>query len=93
MMLCAENKKEGRSKQNRGKKILSPPKETENKLILIPSENEDNNLETYLARVWQEITENNVQKMLEDLESLKYVPAKIRKEMAAELLFLERNFE
>ena len=50
--------------------------------------NED--IETYVARVWKEIEQQHLPMMLEDLESLKYVPVDIRRQAASESLFLVR---
>jgi hypothetical protein len=47
-------------------------------------------IETFVARIWQEIEQQDLPKMLEDLESLKYVPVEIRRKEASEPLFLVR---
>jgi len=47
-------------------------------------------IETFVARIWQEIEQQDLHKMLEDLESLKYVPVEIRRKEASEPLFLVR---
>jgi hypothetical protein len=48
------------------------------------------NIETFVARIWEEIEQQDLPKMLEDLESLKYVPVEIRRKEASEPLFLVR---
>jgi hypothetical protein len=48
------------------------------------------NIETFVARIWQEIEQQDLPKMLEDLESLKYVPVEIRRKEASKPLFLVR---
>jgi len=47
-------------------------------------------IETFVARIWQEIEQQDLPKMLEDLESLKYVPVEVRRKEAGEPLFLVR---
>jgi hypothetical protein len=48
------------------------------------------NIETFVARIWQEIEQQDLPKMLEDLECLKYVPVEIRRKEASKPLFLVR---
>ena len=48
-------------------------------------------IETFVARIWQEIEQQDLPKMLEDLESLKYVPVEVRRKEAIEPLFLVQN--
>ena len=51
----------------------------------------NNDIEAFVARIWQEIEQQDLPKMLEDLESLKYVPVEVRRKEASEPLFLVRN--
>ena len=74
-----------------GNKRFLPLNETETKPFVFPDCSEDHELEVYIGMVWEEIAQNHVPKMLEDLESLKYVPVQIRKKMASEPLFLDRS--
>jgi hypothetical protein len=47
-------------------------------------------IESLVARIWEEIEKQELPAMLEDLESLKYVPAEVRRKAASEPLFLVR---
>ena len=47
-------------------------------------------IESLVARIWKEIEQQELPVMLEDLESLKYVPVEIRRKAASEQLFLVR---
>jgi hypothetical protein len=47
-------------------------------------------IEKFVACVWKEIEQQDLPKMLEDLESLKYVPVEVRRKAATEPLFLVR---
>ena len=47
-------------------------------------------IESLVARIWKEIEQQELPVMLEDLESLKYVPVEIRRKAASEPLFLVR---
>ena len=62
--------------------------ETESEPLVLPIGSADNELETYLARVWEDIAKKHVPEMLEDLESLKYVPVQIRKKWQPSYLSL-----
>lgn len=57
-------------------------------MFLEDSMNKD--IESVVARVWEEISQKHLLGMLEDLESLKYVPIEIRRKAASEPLFLVR---
>jgi hypothetical protein len=50
----------------------------------------DREIESLVARIWEEIEQQELPVMLEDLESLKYVPVEVRKKAASEPLFLVR---
>lgn len=97
-MQSAESRKEDCTKQVERKNLFSPT--NGNKRLLPSNEREpfdfpdgrvDNELEVYVANVWEDIAQNHVPEMLEALESLKYVPVQIRKKMASEPLFLDRS--
>jgi hypothetical protein len=45
-------------------------------------------IEPFVAHVWEDIRQQHLLGMLEDLESLKYVPVKIRRKAASEPLSL-----
>jgi hypothetical protein len=47
-------------------------------------------IESFVARVWEEIEQQDLPMMLEDLESLKYVPIEVRRKAASEPLFIVR---
>jgi hypothetical protein len=47
-------------------------------------------IESLVARIWEEIEQQELPAMLEDLESLKYVPVEVRRKEASEPLFLVR---
>lgn len=47
-------------------------------------------IESLVARIWKEIEQQELPVMLEDLESLKYVPVEVRRKAASEQLFLVR---
>ncbi len=57
-------------------------------MFLEDSMNKD--IESVVARVWEEISQKHLLGMLEDSESLKYVPIEIRRKAASEPLFLVR---
>jgi hypothetical protein len=47
-------------------------------------------IESFVARIWEEIQQQELPLMLEDLESLKYVPVEVRRKAARESLFIAR---
>ena len=47
-------------------------------------------IESFVARVWEEIEQQDLPSLLEDLESLKFVPVEVRRKEASEPLFLVR---
>ncbi len=47
-------------------------------------------IESLVARIWEEIERQELPVMLEDLESLKYVPVEVRRKAASEPLFIVR---
>ena len=47
-------------------------------------------IESLVARIWEEIEQQELPVMLEDLECLKYVPVEVRRKAASEPLFLVR---
>ena len=79
MTMCAQ--KEGRALARRKVENIEHP-------VLEDCIHKD--IETFVARIWQEIEQQDLPKMLEDLESLKYVPLEIRRKEASETLFLVR---
>ena len=48
------------------------------------------NIEMFVAHVWEENEQQHLPAMLEDLESLKFVPVEVRRKEANEPLFLVR---
>jgi hypothetical protein len=58
------------------------------KLFLENSTNKE--IEPFVARIWEDIKQQHLLGMLEDLESLKYVPVEVRRKAASEPLFLVR---
>ena len=50
----------------------------------------NNDIESLVARIWEEIEKQDLPEMLEDLESLKYVPVEVRRKTASEPLFIVR---
>jgi hypothetical protein len=58
--------------------------------LVLPKNREEKSLESLVASIWEEITQKHVPEMLEDFESLKFVPLEIRKRFADEKLFLDR---
>ena len=80
MTMCAQ--KEGRALARRKVENIEHP-------VLEDCIHKD--IETFVARIWQEIEQQDLPKMLEDLESLKYVPVEVRRKEASEPLFLVRN--
>ena len=98
LLQSAESRKEDRAKQVERKNLSSPTTGDKRLLFLnetapfdFPDGSVEKELEVYVASVWEDIAQNHVPEMLEALESLKYVPVKIRKKMASELLFLDRS--
>jgi hypothetical protein len=57
-------------------------------MILEDSTNKD--IESIVSCMWNEISQKNLPSMLEDMESLKYVPVETRRIAASEPLFLVR---
>lgn len=57
-------------------------------LVLENSMNKD--IEPFVAQVWEDIKQQHLLGMLEDLESLKYVPVEVRRKAANKPLFLVR---
>lgn len=57
-------------------------------LIFEDSLNQD--IEEFVARIWAEIERQHLPRMLEDLESLQYVPVWVRRKAAEEPLLLAR---
>ncbi len=57
-------------------------------LFIEDSMNKD--IELFVARIWEDVQQQHLPRMLEDLESLKYVPVEVRRKMAMEPLFLVR---
>ena len=47
-------------------------------------------IESFVARVWEEIEQQDLPSLLEDLESLKLVRVEVRRKEASEPLFLVR---
>ena len=47
-------------------------------------------IESFVARIWEDIKQQHLPGMLEDLECLKYVPVEVRRKAASALLFLVR---
>jgi hypothetical protein len=59
--------------------------------VLSKSENDNSvEIESFVARIWEEVTRKHIPGALEDLEALKFVPVEIRRKMAVEPLFLVR---
>ena len=58
--------------------------------LVLPKNSEEKSLESLVASIWEEIMQKHVPEMLEDFESLKFVPLEIRKRFADEKLFLDR---
>lgn len=56
----------------------------------VPEDCVDKDIESLVARIWEEIEKQELPVMLEDLESLKYVPVEVRRKAASEPLFLVR---
>ena len=50
----------------------------------------NNDIEPFVAHLWEDVTQQHLIGMLEDLESLKYVPVEVRRKAASEPLFLVR---
>jgi len=50
----------------------------------------EDSIEKVVADIWAEVTHRHIPEMLVDMESLEYVPRKIRVKMAAEPLFISR---
>jgi hypothetical protein len=50
----------------------------------------EDSIEKFVADVWADVTRRHVPEMIVELESLEYVPRKIRLKMAAEPLFIRR---
>jgi hypothetical protein len=50
----------------------------------------EDSVEKLVAEIWEDVTQRNIPEMLVSMESLKYVPRKIRVKMAAESLFISR---
>jgi hypothetical protein len=50
----------------------------------------EESIEALVADIWADVTHRYIPEMLVDLESLEYVPRKIRVKMAAEPLFISR---
>ena len=47
-------------------------------------------IEPFVADLWEDVKQQHLLGMLEDLESLKYVPVEVRRKAASEPLFLIR---
>ena len=60
------------------------------KLQLSRSKDFEDSVEKSVAEIWEDVAQRNIPEMLVGMESLKYVPRKIRMKMAAELLFISR---
>jgi hypothetical protein len=50
----------------------------------------EESIEKFVADIWENVTQRHIPEMLIDMESLEYVPRKIRLKMATEPLFIER---
>jgi hypothetical protein len=79
MMECAQ--------KTRGALVRKEIVNIEN-LFLENSTNKE--IEPFVAHIWENIKKQHLLGMLEDLESLKYVPVKVRRKAASEPLFLVR---
>jgi hypothetical protein len=79
MMECAQKR--------RGALVRKKIVNIEN-LFLENSANKE--IEPFVARIWEDIKQQHLLGMLEDLESLKYVPVEVRRKAASEPLFLVR---
>jgi hypothetical protein len=77
MMMCA---------QKRRRALVRKKTANIKNLFLENSTNKD--IEPFVAHVWEDIRQQHLLGMLEDLESLKYVPVKIRRKAASEPLSL-----
>jgi hypothetical protein len=54
------------------------------------SEGLDDSIENLVAEIWKDVIQRHIPEMLVDMNSLKYVPRKIRVKMAAEPLLISR---
>jgi hypothetical protein len=79
MMECAQKRKRALVR-----------KEIANIENMFIEDNMNKDIEPIVAHVWEEISQKHLPGMLEDLESLKYVPIEIRRKAASEPLFLVR---
>ena len=71
-----------------GKGALVRKKVADIEPLILEDRAED--IEMFVARIWEGIEKQNVPRMLEDLESLKYVPVEVRRKTASEPLLLVR---
>ena len=79
MTVCAQKRK--------GALVRKEIKHTGN---LFLEKNMEIDIEPFVARVWEDIKQKHLLGMLEDLESLKYVPVEIRRKAASEPIFIVR---
>ena len=87
-MICVQSKKRALAK-NRVKEaaflLKNPSKE-----FVLPPNSEKIEIEAFVAKIWQEIAQKHIPEMLEDLESLRFVPLKVKKSLAESPMFLVR---
>ena len=79
MMKCAQKRKRALVR-----------KEIANIENLFLGDSTNNDIESIVACIWEDISQQHLPRMLEDLESLKYVPIEVRRKAASEPLFLVR---
>ena len=87
-MICVPNKKRA-LKQYRVEEAVFSLKNG-NREVVLPQKNEKIEIEAFVANIWNEITQKHIPEMLEDLESLRFVPLEIRKSLAEAPMFLVR---
>jgi len=88
-MICVPNKKRALALKKTEKENAFSLK-NENKEFVLPQNSEKIEIEAFVANIWNEITQKHVPEMLEDLESLRFVPLEIRKSLAEAPMFLVR---
>jgi len=77
-------------KKNEKQELFLSTKNTKNKMLPWFDNKDSVEIEPFVARIWEKIIQKHIPGALEDLESLEFVPIPIRRNLAAEPLFLVR---
>ena len=88
-MVCVPSKKRALA-QKRAEEEAAFSLKNGNKKLVLPQNGEKIEIEAFVANIWNEITQKHIPEMLEDLESLRFVPLEIRKSLAEAPMFLVR---